>query len=300
MKKIALAAAAVATFAGAASAADLPVKAPPLAAAPPCVWCGFYVSVNAGYAWFESTSVNSISTVTSVPATIAPAAPVAAAAALTTPIPVGSRNGFIGGGQVGYNFQARNFVAGIEADIQGLSGRGTGTVVTSVPITGFLGFANATLTATNSVNWLGTVRGRIGLAVAPNFLLYGTGGLAYGGVSSSTGISEAFAGPATTGANGTFPALGSFSQTRAGWTAGAGGEWMFKGNWSAKLEYLHYDLGSATYGTTVSNFAVAGAPVPVGTLLYTLGQTSSTSFRGDIIRVGLNYKFGAAPVVAKY
>jgi opacity protein-like surface antigen len=71
MKKIALAAAAVATFAGAASAADLPVKAPPLAAAPPCVWCGFYVGVNAGYAWSESTSVNSISTVTSVPATIA-------------------------------------------------------------------------------------------------------------------------------------------------------------------------------------------------------------------------------------
>ena len=62
---------------------------------------------------------------------------------------------------------------------------------------------------------------------------------------------------------------------------------MFKGNWSAKLEYLHYDLGSATYGTTVSNFAVAGAPVPGWNSLYTLGQTSSTSFRGDIIRVGL-------------
>jgi outer membrane immunogenic protein len=142
------------------------------------------------------------------------------------------------------------------------------------------------------------VRGRIGLAVAPNFLLYGTGGLAYGGVSSSTGISEAFAGPATRGATGTFPALGSFSQTRAGWTVGAGGEWRFTGNWSAKFEYLHYDLGSATYGTTVSNFGVA--PGPVGNLFYTLGQTSSVSFRGDIVRVGLNYKFDAAPVVAKY
>jgi outer membrane immunogenic protein len=286
---------------GTASAADLPMKAPPLAAAPPCVWCGFYVGVNAGYAGSESTSVNSVATVTSAAGLggnlIFPAA---AAAALTTPISVGNGNGFIGGGQVGYNFQASNFVAGIEADIQGLSGRGTGTVVTSVPIPVFQSFANATLTATNSVNWLGTVRGRIGLAVAPNFLLYGTGGLAYGGVRSSTGISEAIAGPGAVGSglNGTFPALGSFSQTRAGWTAGAGGEWMFNGNWSAKLEYLHYDLGSATYGTTVSNFTVA--PSPPGILLYTLGQTSTTSFRGDIVRVGLNYKFGAAPVVAKY
>lgn len=297
MKKIAAAAGFV-MLAGAASAADLPVKAPPPAAAPPCVWCGFYAGVNAGDAWSGSRPVDSAAAVTSVPSGIAPTGPVAAAAALNTPIPVGSRNGFTGGGQIGYNFQIRNFVAGLEADIQGLSGRSTGTAVTSAPIALFPGnFANATLTATNSVNWLGTVRGRIGLAVAPNFLLYGTGGLAYGGVRSSTGISEAFAGPFVGGATGTFPALGSFSQTRAGWTAGAGGEWKFTGNWSARFEYLHYDLGSATYGTTVSNFGVLGAPAP-GALLYTLGQTSSVSFRGDIVRVGLNYQFGAAPVAA--
>ncbi len=181
-----------------------------------------------------------------------------------------------------------------------MSGRGSETVLTSVPITGFLASANAALTASNAVNWLGTLRGRIGIAVVPNVLLYGTGGLAYGGVSSSTSISEAFAGPAATGITGTFPALGNFSQTRAGWTAGAGGEWMFSGNWSAKFEYLHYDLGSASYGTTVSNFATAGAIVPAGTLVYTLGQTSTASFRGDIVRVGLNYKFGGAPLVAKY
>jgi outer membrane immunogenic protein len=132
--------------------------------------------------------------------------------------------------------------------------------------------------------------------VTPSLLVYGTGGLAFGGVSSSTSLGEAFAGPVVVGATGTFPSSASVSQTRIGWTAGAGAEWMFYGNWSAKLEYLHYDLGSASYGTTVSNFAVAGAPVPVGTLLYTLGQTSSTSFRGDIARVGLNYKF--APLVA--
>jgi outer membrane immunogenic protein len=144
------------------------------------------------------------------------------------------------------------------------------------------------------------VRGRIGIAVVPNFLIYGTGGLAYGGVNSSTGINQVL--PLAPGFDGSFPASGNFSQTRVGWTVGAGGEWMFTSNWSAKLEYLHYDLGSANYGTSVSNFfnAAGVAGLPVGTLLYTLGQSSSTqSFRGDIVRVGLNYKFGG-PVVAKY
>jgi outer membrane immunogenic protein len=83
------------------------------------------------------------------------------------------------------------------------------------------------------------------------------------------------------------------SETRVGWTVGAGGEWMFTSNWSAKLEYLHYDLGSANYGTPVSNVAQTLGPI------FTLGQSSSTNFRGDIVRVGLNYKFGG-PVVAKY
>jgi outer membrane immunogenic protein len=170
----------------------------------------------------------------------------------------------------------------------------TAPLVGAVPPTN----ANATLTAANSVNWLGTVRGRIGIAAAPK-LIYGTGGLAYGGVNSSTGINQTILTIGGAGTNGTFPASGNFAETRVGWTVGAGGEWMFTSNWSAKLEYLHYDLGSANYGTTVSNFAVAGGDILPGTLLYALGQSSSTNFRGDIVRVGINYKFGG-PVVAKY
>jgi outer membrane immunogenic protein len=304
MKKLALAVSVLAISAAAASAADMApaplyTKAPPIEVAPACVWCGFYVGGNVGYSQSENTSVNSSAVVNALGTPLlVPTLPPAAAAGLTTGIPVGSRNGIIGGGQFGYNFQSGRFVAGFEADIQGLSGRATGTSATAVA--GVPGIAaNATLTATNSVNWLGTVRGRIGIAAAPNFLIYGTGGLAYGGVNSSTGINQAFAGPDAFALNGTFPASGNFSETRVGWTVGAGGEWMFTSNWSAKLEYLHYDLGSANYGTSVSNFATAGAPVPVGTLLYTLGQSSSTNFRGDIVRVGLNYKFGG-PVVAKY
>jgi outer membrane immunogenic protein len=279
----------------AAWAADMPVKAPVLAPPIPAVswtWTGFYAGVNAGYGWSEDASVNSVSRVNFDAGLIDPSGPATAASALTTPIPVGNRNGFIGGGQIGYNYQVSNFVAGIEGDVQWLSGRSSGTISTSLPLILFPGnVTNASLTATNSVDWLGTVRGRIGLTVTPSLLVYGTGGLAFGGVHSSTSLGEAFAGPVVVGATGTFPSFASVSQTRTGWTAGAGAEWMFLRNWSAKLEYLHYDLGSANYGTAVSNFAVAGAPVPVGTLLYTLGQTSSTSFRGDIVRVGLNYKF---------
>jgi outer membrane immunogenic protein len=302
MKKLALSVSVLAISTVSASAADLaPVytKAPPIEVAPACVWCGFYVGGNVGYAGSESTSVNSSAVVTN-PGVVTPGALAAAEAALGTGIPVGSRNGIIGGGQFGYNFQSGRFVAGFEADIQGLSGRATGTSVTSVLADGGAIPGSATLTATNSVNWLGTVRGRIGIAAAPNFLIYGTGGLAYGGVNSSTGINQAFSGPAAAvlGLNGTSLASGNFSETRVGWTVGAGGEWMFTSNWSAKLEYLHYDLGSANYGTTVNNFATGGITL-AGTLLYTLGQSSSTNFRGDIVRVGLNYKFGG-PVVAKY
>src|SRR5580693_4542011 len=302
MKKLALAVSVLAISAVSASAADMapaPVytKGPPIEVAPSCVWCGFYVGGNVGYAQSESTSVNSSAVVTN-PGFIGggiPSIPAAAAAGLTTGIPVGSQKGIIGGGQFGYNFQSGRFVAGFEADIQGLSGRATGTSVTAFSAAGILP-GSATLTAANSVSWLGTVRGRIGIAVVPNFLIYGTGGLAYGGVNSSTGINQAFSGAdaAVLGLNSTSLASGNFSETRVGWTVGAGGEWMFTSNWSAKLEYLHYDLGSANYGTTVNNFA--GVPI-AGTLLYTLGQSSSTNFRGDIVRVGLNYKFGG-PVVA--
>jgi outer membrane immunogenic protein len=305
MKKFALAVSVLAISAVSASAADMApaplyTKAPPIEVAPACVWCGWYVGGNVGYSQSEPTSVNSSAVVTNpgILGGVSPTFPAAAVAGLTTGIPVGSQKGIIGGGQFGYNFQSGRFVAGFEADIQGLSGRATGTSVTSVPVA-IATVTNATLTAANSVNWLGTVRGRIGIAAAPNFLIYGTGGLAYGGVNSSTGINQTILSQAGGGLNGTFPASGNFAETRVGWTVGAGGEWMFTNNWSAKLEYLHYDLGSANYGTTVNNFTVAGGGIPVGQLLYTLGQSSSTNFRGDIVRVGLNYKFGG-PVVAKY
>jgi outer membrane immunogenic protein len=263
-------------------------KAPPVPV-PVCIWCGFYIGANAGYAWSEDNSVSSVGSLPFISAGIAPATGPAVVAGATSNIPVGKANGFIGGGQVGYNFQYSSFVYGIEADIQGLSGRSSGTTATAVGIAGFAATANTSLQATDSVRWLGTVRGRLGYTVTPSLLLYGTGGLAYGGADSSVAIGQQLTGPEATGATGPYGSAVSISSTRIGWTAGGGAEWLFSRNWTAKLEYLHYDLGSASYSGSMTNRAVGVAPV--GTPLYTVATAYSTKFTGDIVRVGVNYKF---------
>ena len=126
---------------------------------------------------------------------------------------------------------------------------------------------------------VGTVRGRVGATVGPA-LLYVTGGLAYGQAQLNTNLVSAlpFA----------FPA--SASVTKVGWTAGAGVEWAFAGNWSAKFEGLYYDLGTTTL---VTGPTVGAGPV--------IGFVRGKDFdlHGAIGRVGLNYRFGG-PVIAKY
>jgi outer membrane immunogenic protein len=94
---------------------------------------------------------------------------------------------------------------------------------------------------------IGTVRGRVGYTVTPTVLLYATGGLAYADPELSTSV--------TTFPNGGGAACAGFcggadtKSWRAGWTAGAGVEWKLTSAWSAKLEYLYYDMGtlSQTY-----------------------------------------------------
>jgi outer membrane immunogenic protein len=135
-------------------------------------------------------------------------------------------------------------------------------------------------------------------------LIYGTGGLAYGGVSSSASIFQAnndcsspLPGPCLAPAAST---SGSRSSTQVGWTAGGGIEWMFLPNWSAKLEYLYYDLGSLTY-TLPPLVSIGESFRPVTAAL--VATQASTRFAGNIVRAGVNYHFnwGApAPVVANY
>lgn len=302
MKKSLLSATALALVisAGTAFAADLPSrKAPPeyIPPPPPPLWTGFYVGLNAG-GTFGGDSSNSVS-----------GGPIAvfnnSNASFNAINAVGSTiggnvsnssGGFIGGGQVGYNFQTGNFVWGIEADIQGIAGSSNSSGVSASAPGAGADIWNGTVSTTKSLDYLGTVRGRVGFLITPTLLIYGTGGLAYGGAnagSSFLGTDTLFTSQAViTGSNQ--------SDTLVGWTAGGGLEWMFFPNWSFKVEYLYYNLGSAHYSDGVlSNFNDTG-------VLFTQGlPVSKASFNGNIVRVGVNYHFFTwppvvAPVVAKY
>jgi outer membrane immunogenic protein len=271
-------------FAGPALAADLGVKVPVYKAPPPPVlgWGGWYAGVNAG--WIQSSDeVSTVSDPTPDAALGVVSGVTEGLAALSTgAVPVSRRDGFIGGGQIGYNWQFGSFVTGLEADIQGLSGlqnsgsASTAASVVTVPV-------NSLQSAGTDTKFLGTVRGRIGFLATPTFLVYGTGGLAYGGVSGNVALAQ------QGGANGFFIGSGaaSFSDTRVGWTAGVGAEWMFAPNWSLKGEYLHYDLGTANLGWQAS--ATAASAEFSGMVYQT--NTSSFRFQGDFVRAGLNYHF---------
>jgi outer membrane immunogenic protein len=301
MKKLILAGLAFGALVAPAFAADMPLKDPVYTKAPPpapCIWCGFYIGANAGGTWSSSSSVavNSVATQDFGPGPSSYAA--ASAAGASGSVPAGSRSGFIGGGQIGYNWQMpgilpRTWLAGVETDIQGGSGRGSGTLGTNVGPLAFFGNPDVVTTSvasTSKLDYLGTARGRLGYLFTPALLLYGTGGLAYGGVKASTAITQSnndctFSPVACI--QGNTSTAGAFSQTRAGWTAGAGFEWLFTQQWSAKVEYLHYDLGSVTFAngalvTTNGTFPGAGGPAIVN-------SASSLKFSGDIVRVGVNY-----------
>lgn len=205
-----------------ATAADIPqrprihTKAPVVA---PLLfdWSGFYLGVNAGWAWSRSefdfggagnTGFNG--------------------------------DGWLAGGTLGYNYQAGQAVLGLEADLAWADIKGSAAC------------AAGTCETTNK--WLGTVRGRLGYA-ADRFMPYITGGLAYGKVEASV------------------PGTGSASETRYGWTVGAGAEYALTRNWSAKAEYLYVDLGKFSCGS-----ACGVTPNDVG-------------YKAHVVRGGINYRF---------
>jgi outer membrane immunogenic protein len=192
-----------------------------------------------------------------------------------------SPDGINGGIQAGYNWQAANWVFGLEADIQGSSQRDNRACVqTCNPLFGPIIFAayDATLP------WFGTARGRIGYSVGST-LFYATGGFAYGSVK--TKIAASFLGS---------PASAEISNTKSGWTVGGGIETPFTflnilgPNWTSKTEYLYVDLGTST-----GSFVIPGIVGATSAIL----ATNSTQVHEHIFRTGLNYHFNS-PVVAKY
>jgi outer membrane immunogenic protein len=215
-------------------------------------WTGFYLGGNVGSGYARNRS--SLSVVgTNEQFNLAP-------------------DGIIGGVQAGYNWQAANWVFGVEADIQGSTQKDNRTCVTLCQ------GANGTFANYEAkLPWFGTVRGRLGYSVGST-LFYATGGYAYGGIK--TNIESNFLnGPVST----------RLSETKGGWTAGAGMEVPFTllgllgPNWTSKTEYLYIDLGS-----TSGIIADPGNPA-----------VTTTSVKEHVFRTGVNYHFNS-PVIAKY
>ncbi len=255
--------------ASAANAADIarPVyKAP---AAVPVIhnWSGFYIGGNAGYAWSDvDTSWRNISN--------GAAFDVPAAIALRESTGTNSYglDGFMGGFQAGFNWQAGNWVFGVEGDVSFFK---QSAGITDVSI----GWPFTPNTVTQSVELknLYTVRGRIGYAM-DRTLVYFTGGWAGSDLDTADSTIYPTSSQAVSG-----------SKLLSGYTLGGGIEWALGNNWSVKAEYLYADLGG--YQTVSCN---------------SLDSNSCYSHDHDakmqVVRAGLNYKFdwGKGPVVAKY
>jgi outer membrane immunogenic protein len=165
------------------------------------------------------------------------------------------------GGTVGYNWQVSSFVFGFEGDASWVGEYGTYFDDGLAGIPAFTSYTKET--------WMATARGRLGYAVN-NLLFYGTGGYAAAGIEA--GVKD--------GASNIL--LASATSTRSGWTAGGGFEWGFAPNWSAKFEWLYMKFESAPFNTVVAE-----------------GPRSSVPLDDNVVRAGINYRFGG-PVVAKY
>jgi outer membrane immunogenic protein len=305
-------AASVAALGSAAFAADLPARSPPPApyvAVPVFTWAGAYFGVNAGAAWSDNQT-DTFRDVT----LFAGSTPIGGLTTLTSRSS-GSDAVFAGGGQIGYNWQFGGWVTGIEADIQGLASNRSRD-------NGIFGVGNSVFTASNgtqvalfnntgvgasarSLDWFGTVRGRLGYAW-DRVLVYGTGGFAFtdrgndnrvvGSFGSTADVPNSFFTPGGLVAVRTNPfggtaVVASRSNNDTGYAVGGGIEYAFTPNLTAKIEGLYVNFGHkdrGIAGNTVIGVTPTGAPVSV----------ASTSIRSKdddfaVVRAGLNWKFNA-------
>ena len=259
------------------------IGAPAFAAPPstPFDWTGFYVGANFGGSWGRTSTEFSLSAV-----------------------PISSTSermdGWLGGLQAGYNLQRGMFVFGMESDIQATSQKSTATATSSTPgtpaipaipeipcvlfdppapactpgtgIPGVPGVAaipgvTGVLAYQQKLLWLATFRARLGASVTPSWLIYATGGLAAGQISTNA----SFVVPSAVVA-------ASFSDIKAGWAIGVGTEVKLSSAWSAKLEYLYIDLGNTSH--TFSSVAP-----------FTGSFVVASHVTDHIVRIGVNFKF---------
>jgi outer membrane immunogenic protein len=276
MKKLWLVAVAgLALSTSVAFAADLGqpyVKAPP-APPPPPSWTGFYIGVNGGWGFNRDTGDEEC---------INPAGIVGGAGCHEGAGSIVKADGGLAGGQIGYNWQSGIVVYGIETDIQWADIKDTASVFDDVLGVGPVG--EGTYTASQKLDWFGTVRGRLGITPwSQSALLYVTGGLIYGQEKVSSDVFFHFFGQ---------DFFASDSTTRTGGTVGVGLEYLFTPNLSGKIEGLWYDMGTERL--------IASPLFPNGFV-----SRSTFHFEGAIVRAGLNWHFnwgggGPGPYQGQY
>jgi outer membrane immunogenic protein len=311
MKTLAIAIAVAALIGTPAFAADMPLKAPPPAPAPVYSWTGWYAGVNLGASFGHvKTDFNAapVDVTTVVPPGGFFLTPGLAGSDISHP------SGFIGGGQIGYNWQVSPiWVVGLEADFQGALEKEHNTF--GGPFTGFLDFATtfapaAPTTVTGSttidyqtkIDWFGTGRGRVGYLWGDGAVLtYLTGGLAYGrvGIQGTSTVSGTVSNPLS----GSFFNTQAFDQSHVniGWVVGYGieGKLLIPG-WTYRIESLYMDLGTLDARSSLVSsspavgptLCVVGVPCPPPTAGASGGGvTTHSHFTDGILRLGFNYQF---------
>lgn len=238
--------------------AAMPVKA---AYASVWSWSGFYIGGNVGYGGGRDPFTTLVATVP-VPS---PPAPVNLSGV--------NSQGFVGGFEAGANWQTGSFVGGLEIDLSGSDIKGSSSTA------GITTLGTLAVTQTDKFELLGSGRARLGYLVWPGILLYGTGGLGWTHLDQTV---TSMAGPTLFN-----PATTTITTTPSwqfGWVAGAGGEArLWNTNWTARLEYLHYDFGNS--GGAFSGFSSNGVPN------FIVQSSTSQHLTADVVRTGIAYKF---------
>ena len=218
----------------AAQAADVPARPvyrqPPPPPAIMATWTGCYVGGNLGAGWSDKSFQDNVNDYGGHTA-----------------------SGFVGGGQIGCDYQIGRFLFGIQGMGEWTNAHGSNT---------WLLGGNVNIT---DVRWFSTLTGRIGFVQTASFLLYGKGGGAWVGDQHQI-----------TNAAGTV--LWTANPTRGGWTGGVGLEWMFAPNWSTFIEYDYLGFGSSTFAFAP---AAGGVYFPI-----------SVKQNINMVLVGVNYRFG--------
>ncbi|WP_439925418.1 outer membrane protein [Nitrobacter sp. JJSN] len=267
MKKIFLATAAALISASAANAADLAPRMYTKAPAPVAAvydWSGFYVGGHVGGGWADQG--HTIVDDGNRGFGLGGFGLYPTGTALNKSHP----NGVLGGVQGGFNWQVNNFVLGVEGEYTWAGLRGESR--TADPV-----FPTVGIRSVDRIDDIATVTGRLGYAFN-NWLFYGKGGWAWARGASDGVI---------TVTNVPFGGLSSRSE-KDGWVAGAGIEWGFAPNWSAKIEYEHIDLGNKTVQVNTTGLGL-------GTVF------ADSSTRIDTVKAGVNYRFNwGGSAVARY